>query len=125
MAKVLLFNIGDDKGIKIKNLCRKLYISAQDVEKAEFGCRLGYLLGAGEDDTVSAGEDFDDEMLYLSGIDGGMLNIFLSQLRLKKVPVALKAICTETNINYTAYELFRELSAEREALSRGMQAHGE
>lgn len=123
MPKVLLFNIDDGKGIKIKNLCRKLYIETQDVEKAQFGHKLGYLLGLSEDPAHTAGEDFDDEMLYLFDIDGGMLNILLSQLRLKKVPVALKAVKTDTNLGFTAYELFRELSAEREAIARNMRAH--
>lgn len=123
MAKVLLFNIDDSKGIKIKNLCRKLYIETQDVEKAQFGNKLGYLLGLSKDPAVTDGTDFDDEMLYLVDIDGGMLNILLSQLRLKKAPVALKAVKTDTNISFTAYELYREISAEREAIAKGMQAH--
>ncbi len=123
MAKVLLFNIEDAKGIKIKNLCRKLYFEAQDVEKTQFGYKLGYLLGASDDDSVSRDEDFDDEMLYLADIDSGMLNIFLAQLRRLKAPVALKAVKTETNMAFTAYELHREISAEREALARGLQAH--
>lgn len=123
MAKVLLFNIASDKGIKIKNLCRKLYFESQDVEKEQFGHKLGYLLGLSEDDSLTPGEDFGGEMLYLVDIDGGMLNIFLHQLRLKKVPVALKAVKTDANLAFTAYELYRELSAEREALARGTQAH--
>ncbi len=123
MSKVLLFNIADDKGVKIKNLCRKLYIESQDVEKEQFGYQLGYLLGESDDSTVTDGEDFDEEMLYLVDIDSGMLNIFLSQLRRKKVPVALKAVKTETNMQFSAYELYREISAEREALARGTQAH--
>lgn len=124
MAKVLLFNIGDRKGIGIKNLCRKLYFESQDVEKEQFGNKLGYLLGLTDDDSLTPGEDFDGEMLYLVDIDGGMLNIFLRQLRLKKLPVALKAVKTDSNIGFTAYELYRELSAEHDAIARGTQAHG-
>ncbi len=123
MAKVLLFNIEDRKGIGIKNLCRKLYIESQDVAKDQFGHKLGYLIGLTDDDTQTVGEDFDGEMLYLVDIDGGMLSIFLRQLRLKKLPVALKAVKTDTNVTFTAYELYRELSAERDAIARGTQAH--
>lgn len=123
MAKVLLFNIDDSKGIKIKNLCRKLYFQSEDVKKEQFGHTLGYLLGLSEDDSIKPGEDFDGEMLYLADVDGGMLNIFLTQLRLKKAPVALKAVKTDTNMQFTAYELYRELSAERDAIARGTQAH--
>lgn len=125
MAKVLLFNIEDGKGIKIKNLCRKLYIETQEVDKAQFGCQMGYLLGMSDDATVQQDADFDDEMLYLVDIDGGMLNLLLSQLRKNKATVALKAVKTDTNLGFTAFELHREISAEREALANGIKAHGE
>ena len=124
MAKVLLFNIDDAKGIRIKNLCRKLYIESEDVEKEQFGKKLGCLLGLIADDSAADGADFDEEMLYLADIDGGMLSIFLSQLRRVKAPVALKAVKTDTNVNFTAYELYREISAERDAIASGTQAHG-
>ena len=68
-------------------------------------------------------EGFDEEMLYFSEFSSGMLDIFLAQLRRQKCPVALKAVQTETNLQFTACELYRELSAEREAIARGQQAH--
>lgn len=123
MAKVLLFNIDGKKEITIKNLCRKLFIESQDVEKAQFGRRLSCLLGESGDDSAAEGADFDEEMLYLVDLDGGMLSIFLNQLRRLKVPVGLKAVKTQTNVGFTAFELYRELSAEREAIAAGMQAH--
>lgn len=123
MATVLLYNIEPKKEIKIKNLCRKLYFGFRTVEKEEFGYRLSYLLELSDDDTIGEGEDFSEEMLYLSGIDSGMLNIFLSQLRLKDVPVVLKAVMTETNLGFNSYELYHELKAEREAIEKGKTAH--
>ena len=123
MAKVLLFNISDPKAIKIKNLCRKLYFESEQIEKDRFGETLGRLLGQSDDTGSSDGEDFDEEMLYLADIDGGMLNIFLAQLRRQKTPVALKAVKTDTNAAFSVYELYRELSAERNAIARGTQAH--
>lgn len=123
MAKVLLINIDDKKVIKIKNICRKLYFGYDEIEKTDFGHTLGYLLGLSDNASVTPGEDFDDEMLYLVDIDGGMLNIFLSQLRKEKATVPLKAIKTDTNTGFSVYALFRELSAERDAIARGTQAH--
>lgn len=123
MATVLLFNIDDNKGIRIKNLCRKLYFEYRDVEKAEFGQKLGCLLGSEDGGSPTDASDFDEEMLYLADIDSGMLSIFLAQLRRIKAPVALKAVKTDTNVGYTAYELYREISAERAAIARGEQAH--
>lgn len=123
MATVLLFNIESNKGIRIKNLCRKLYFEYRDVEKAEFGQKLGFLLGESADGKTADVLDFDEEMLYLADIDGGMLSVFLAQLRRIKAPVTLKAVKTETNVNYTPCELYREISAEHEAIAQGRQAH--
>ena len=52
-----------------------------------------------------------------------MLNLFLDQLRRNKLIIPLKAIETETNFGFTSYELYRELSAEREAIMKGTQYH--
>lgn len=123
MATVLLFNIDDNKGIRIKNLCRRLYFECRDVEKSDFGRTMGYLLSEDGDPAVREGADFDEEMLYLADIDGGMLSIFLAQLRRIKAPVALKAVRTDTNAGFTACELYRELSAERDAIANGGTFH--
>ncbi|MBQ9515831.1 MAG: DUF3783 domain-containing protein [Ruminococcus sp.] len=122
MAEILLFNIPDSKGIKIKNICRKLFIGARDVDKSDFGCRMKTILGLSDEGAVDLNADFDGEMLYLVDI-GGMLDILLSQLRRNKVTVALKAMKTDSNLEFTAAELYRELSAEREAIAKGMTAH--
>lgn len=123
MSEVLIYNLESRKDAKLKMLCRKMNISVRTVEKEEFGCTLGYLLGTSQDSSVKDGEDFDDEMLYISGLRGGMLNLFLDQLRRNKLIIPLKAIQTETNIGFTSFELYRELSAEREAIAKGVQYH--
>ena len=124
MAKVLLINIDGKKGIRIKNLCRKLYFESMTISKRRSSATRWVTCSAKATTTpVTAGADFDEEMLYLVDLDGGMLNIFLNQLRRLKVPVGLKAVKTQTNVGFTAFELYRELSAEREAIAAGMQAH--
>ena len=123
MSEVLIYNLESRKDAKLKMLCRKMNLSARTVEKAEYGCTLSYLLGLSQDPSVKDGEDFDDEMLYISGLRGGMLNLFLDQLRRNKLIIPLKAIETETNFGFTSYELYRELSAEREAIMKGTQYH--
>ncbi|HCA04319.1 MAG TPA: hypothetical protein DEO32_00320 [Ruminococcaceae bacterium] len=117
MTKVLLYNIEKGKAAKIKMLCHKLNIASQTVSKEEFGLKLKSLLGLDDDKTVKADSDFDEEMLYLADFYGAMLNIFLNQLKRQKTPVALKAVKTDTNIEFTSYELYREISAEREVLN--------
>lgn len=117
MTKVLLFNIEGGKAAKIKMLCHKMNIAFQTVEREEFGMKLGALLGADGDKTVKPDSEFNEEMLYLSDFYGAMLDIFLNQLKRQKTPVALKAVKTDTNLGFTACELYREISAEREAIN--------
>ena len=61
--------------------------------------------------------------MLLSDIGCGMLNLVLTQLIRQKTPVALKAVRTDTNAQFTSYGLYRELCAEREAIQRGVTAH--
>ena len=124
MSMVLIYNLGSEKDAKLKMLCRSMNIGSRTVEKYEYGHRLGYLLGLSKDSSVCEGEDFDNEMLYIAGLRGGMLNLFLDQLRRKKIGVPLKAVQTETNMGFSSYELYHELCAEREAIQRGAIAHG-
>lgn len=125
MAKILIYNCNPTKAAKLKMLCRDFFIEAMEVEKADFGKPVAALLGEGEDCSAQGAEspDFDEEMLYFADINGGFLGILLDQLRRKKLTVALKAVKTETNVQFTSYELYRELSAEREAIQNGRTAH--
>ena len=123
VCKILLYNLSPEKDTKLKMLCRKMNITARSVEKHEYGQEIGYLLGLTDNSSSKDGEDFDDEMLYISGLGGGMLNLFLDQLRRKKLIIPLKAVQTETNLHFTSRELYRELSAEREAISMGTYRH--
>ena len=116
MAVVLMFNIKKSKAVKIKVLCRKFFMEA-------FGCKISYLLGMSEYREGAENSDFSEEMLYLADINGGLLSVFLDQLKRKKASVGLKAVKTETNVNFTPYELYNEISAEREAIARGESAH--
>lgn len=123
MSEILIYNLSPEKDAKVKMVCRELFIGARTVEKEEYGYPLGCLLGLSQDEEQRDGEDFDAEMLYIAGLRGGMLDLFLDRLRRKKLSVPLKAVQTDTNINFTSFELYRELSAEHEAIRRGMRAH--
>ena len=117
MGEILIYNLSPAEDAKLKMLCRKLLINSRSVEKDEYGYPIGRLLGLLPEAQKKDGEDFDEKMLYIAGL-GGMLNIFLDQLRRIKLVIPLKAIQTETNVNFSSYELYRELSAEREAIER-------
>lgn len=123
MAEILIYNINGKKLIEIKNICRALHINYREVDKEEYGCKLSYVLGLSNDNSKISEVPFNDEMLYLAGFNDGLLNIFLKLLRSKKCTVALKAVMTETNVNFTSYELYKEISAEHNAMQSGEQIH--
>lgn len=123
MAKVLLYNIEAGKAVKIKMLCRKFFIDTQEVKKEQYGLKIAALLEETSDTAATPDESFDEEMLYFADINGGFLSILLDGLRKKKAQVALKAVKTDTNMNFTSVELYRELTAERAALAKGETAH--
>ena len=123
MATVLLYNIKKEKAAKLKMLCRSFFMEAKDVEKADYGKTLSFLLGESDDPHSESGADFDDEMLYLADVNPSLLGVFLDQLKRKKLTVALKAVNTETNAGFSSYRLRDELCAEREAMSQGKTAH--
>lgn len=120
---ILVYNLSPQREAQLMMLCRKMCLEARTVEKHEYGYRLGYLLGLSDDDTKGDGGDFDGEMLYIAGRERAMMSVLLDQLRRKKLIIPLKAVQTDTNVGFTSAELYRELSAEREAISQGMQAH--
>ena len=123
MTEILMFNLNGKKAIEIKNICRSLNIGYREVPKSDYSLILGNILGIINDDTRGEDADFSEEMLYLIDFSDGMLNIFLKLLRSKKCSVALKAVMTETNINYTPTELYKEISAEHEAMQSGKSIH--
>lgn len=123
MTEILMYNIAPKKAIEIKKICRALYIQYREIEETDFGYKLGYLLGVTDDNAQNAGESFSEEMLYLADFSDGLLNIFLKLSRSKKCSVALKAVMTETNVNYTSYELYNEISAEHIAMQSGESIH--
>lgn len=123
MAKVFMYNIIGKKAIEIKNICRALHIDYREIDENDYSYKLSYLLGFSEESKTEEQGNINDEMLYLIGFSDGLLNIFLKLLRSKKCAVALKAVMTETNVNYTSYELYNEISAEHKAMQSGETIH--
>ena len=123
MGEILIYNLENQADAKLKMLCRKMNIGSRSIQSSKYGFTLGYLLGLSDDGGQKPAEDFDEPMLYISGLSGGMLNLFLDQLRRNKLIIPLKAVQTESNLAFTSSELYRELCAEREAFRKGMKAH--
>ena len=121
---VLLYNLNNEKGGKIRRMCLPLGLRSRLVEPAEYGLTLSQLVEGQTPDTPWAGECFSDELLLLVNCPGPLLDRFLQGFRRNKIPpVGLKAVLTPTNSGWTSLELREELAREREAIRQGQGAH--
>lgn len=60
-----------------------------------------------------------EPMLVMCGMGGNRVDEFLARMRRVGVPkIALKAMLTPTNVNWTSRELYEELRREHEAMSK-------
>ena len=121
---VLLYNLNNDKGAKIRRMCLPLGLRARLVEPAEYGLPLNELAEGAAPETPWTGEVFDDEVLLLVNCPGPLLDRFLQGFRRNKIPpVGLKAVLTPTNGAWNSLQLREELAREREAIRQGQGAH--
>ena len=118
MAQVLLFNIAPDKRRKIRFLLLKLGLGCREIPPEEQGNTIGRLAGHadGERGADADPAPFSGEMLVMDGLDSAQFRALLDGLRSERAAVALKAVVTEQNRLWSAARLFRELSAEHEAM---------
>ena len=125
MALVLLYNIPDEKRQKIGFAAWKLGITVRSVAPEDFSHPIGWLLGLeGFSSAEAAAEGFSEEMLVMHQLSSPQFSGFLDGLRRSRVPVALKAVATEHNVNWSSAALCRELQKEHEAMrSAGKSVH--
>ena len=122
---VLLYNLENEKGRKIKTLCLTLKLRARSVGVEDFGQPLDSVLGLEPAlDTPGQGEMFPDEMMVMAGLSSHQMNSLLQGFRKKKIPpVELKAVLTATNGQWDGYKLREELHLEHQAMLRGENLH--
>ena len=117
MATVLLYNLRDtDKRMKLKLCLYRLGLKCLDVAPEDFGHPVGYLLGLKGYGPGKTEESFEDEMLVMHDLSRQQFSALLDKLRQEHVPVALKAVVTETNAAWSSSRLHRELAAEHAAM---------
>ena len=125
MSKVLLYNITDSKKLlAIRLELARAGISIREVAETELTHPLGYLLGMegfapGLPGSVTP---FPEEMMVMEGLRGPRLNQFLDALRSHGASIALKAVVTEHNVNWSSLQLYRELQKEHRQLSGGKKS---
>ena len=126
MALVLLYNINEDaKRHKIGLAAWKLGVAVRSVAPEEYSQPVGALLGLeGFSPADAPAEAFEAEMLLMHGLSSAQFSAFLDALRRSRAAVALKAVVTEHNVNWSSAALCRELQKEHEAMKRtGKSVH--
>ena len=121
---VLLYNLDNPKGAKIRRMALPLGLRTRLVAPGQYGLTLAALTEGEEPESPWAGEGFEEEMLLLVNCPGPLLDRFLQGFRRNKIPpVALKAVLTPTNRAWTSLQLREELAKERAAIAQGNAAH--
>ena len=120
---VLLYNLDNPRGAKIRKLCLPLGLRTALVPREAYGLPLGELAAGTRPGAPYDGPGFDDEMLVLCDCPGRLLDLLLQSFRRHKVaPVRLKAVLTPTNRGWDSTALHAELCREREAIRAGQAA---
>ena len=109
METVLLYQIkGTKTAALLKPVLLKLGIRVRIVEPEQYLQSIGFLAG---------NKGFDEPMMVMAGFSERKLDLFLTEMRRKKVPpIALKAIVTTQNQAWNSLQLYRELKEEHEKM---------
>lgn len=116
---VYMYRLNGKKGAKIRLLCMKLKIRAVSVRPEQYLLPLGVLTGLTQGSGQNwAGGELPGEMLLFVNFDQRLLDAFLQGFRRDGIPsVALKAVLTPTNLNWTSLQLFEELCREHAVMA--------
>ena len=118
---VLLYNFRNPaRRTRVRGWLERKDIRVLEVAPTELRHSLGALLGLPGFDREPGpwlGRGFDEEMLVMFGFQGTMLRDFLAFFREEGLPpVALKAMITPTNVNWTSLALYEALKEEHAQL---------
>lgn len=117
---ILTFNLSEARLSKLRFLCMKLGLTVKPVPAEDFCQPISALCGLSVPAEAAPAESFSEEMLIFCHMDNTLVNRFLQTTKqMRFAPVALKAILTPTNAEWTPAQLCRELKQERAAVMRG------
>ena len=123
---ILTFNLAEERLSKLRFLCMKLGLMVKPVPAEDLCQPISALCGLSDSIEMSPVENFAEEMLIFCHMDNAQVNRFLQTAKqMRFAPVALKAILTPTNAEWTPVQLCRELKDERAAVMQGTTTHEE
>lgn len=111
-----------DKIRLIKGILVRMGMRIRNVTPDLVNQKVGYLAGLKDfaEEPEELGETLPvipEEMMVLHGFSDRRLDELLKQLRKNKVPVALKAVLTQSNCEWSFYQLYEEIRAEHEQMT--------
>ena len=121
MPAVLLYNFrAPARKARIRGWLDRKGVRALEIPPTELHHSLGALLGLPGFDRepgLRLERGFEEEMLVMFGFQGTLLRDFLAFFREEGLPpVALKAMITPTNVNWSSLALYAALKEEHERL---------
>lgn len=142
---VLYYNPGRPETVKhvamMKSVLVRMGVRIKNIGPEQVLEKVGYLAGmdgyeaagssAGAEGTGAEGTGagpgelpvIPEEVMVLNQFSGQRLDMLLSGLRRAGVPrIALKAVLTEHNSDWTFYHLYQELKEEHETMTAGQQS---
>ena len=123
--KIIFLNVQENKINKMRPVLGLMGIAVEIIDSGRLGDNVGYIACPQEYENTAAGtvsEDFGEEFMLLCGFDQKSLDAVLNFMRKNKMNVSLKAMLTETNSGWTLARLLKEISAERQMLTRKKQS---
>ena len=108
--KALLYNLQDNT--VLKNTLAMMNVECIDVNYTEYNKPLGTLLGLDNNNINNNTIDFKDEMIIMYEFNNVQLDALLSLFKINNIKIPLKAIVTETNINWSSLQIRNELIKE-------------
>lgn len=114
--QILFLNVSDGKINKLKPVLGLMGIGIKTIDKAQLNDTVGYIAYPEEfENNPDTGDipEFSEEFMLICGLNSKALDTVLNLMRKNKQSIALKAMLTETNQNWSLKKLINEINAER------------
>ena len=107
--RALLYNLQNN--IVLKNTLEIMNVESIVVNCVDYNKPLSTLLGL-DNKAIENTVDFKDEMIIMYDFTDKQLDALLSLFKINNIKIPLKAIVTETNINWSSLQIRNELIKE-------------
>jgi len=133
METVLYYNPGRPETMKhvamMKSVLVRMGVRIKNIGPEQVLEKVGYLAGMEGYEAAGTGAGpgglpvIPEEVMVLKQFSSQRLDMLLSALRRAGVPrIALKAVLTEHNSDWTFFHLYQELKEEHETMTAGQQS---